>query len=616
MSAPDRNPLIRDRDVAFVLDEVFDVARLCRLPAFAEHDRDTFAAVLESARRLARDQLYPAFVDIDAETPMLKDGAVTVHPRMRALYRQLSELGIVAAARPEDVGGQGLPLTIVSLASLYLMAANASAYGYIGLTAGAGRLIETFGTDWLKRTFMEPMYEGTYTGTMALTEPQAGSSLADITSTATPMAPDHPDLAGNSDAGVGLYRIRGSKIFISGGDHDLCDNIVHLMLARIDGAPSGTRGISLFAVPKRRPTAGGGWTANDVHAAGMVHKIGWRGLPSMVMSYGEADDCWGWLVGEPHRGLAHMFQMMNEARIMVGLNGVATASVAYHESLAYAQTRVQGRPSGNKDPGQPPVPIIEHADVRRMLLRQKAIVEGAMTLLARTNVYADLAENSDRDDERARAQLLLDTLTPIAKSFPAEKGYEANILALQIHGGYGYSSEYPVEAWLRDQKLNSLHEGTTGIQSLDLLGRRIVAKGGKALKTLAAAMGETIERARKAEVNEAWIAQLASAIDTVVSTTAELSGRGQRGDIAGMLGHSGDFLDLVSTAVIGWQWLEQAAAVAEVSAEARAADEAFYSGKECAAQYWFATEMPRIGHLATLCRENDDAYLRAEPAWF
>lgn len=598
-SAPERNPLVRDREVAFLLYEVFDAPRLCRLPAFADHSRDTFDAVLHSARRLARDHLYPAYAAMDAEPPALRDGQVYVHPRMHELYGRMVELGLIGASRPEAVGGQSLPRVVSAMASSYLMAANAAAYGYVLLTTGAAHLIEAFGSEHLKETFMRPMYAGAWTGTMALTEPQAGSSLADVHSTATP-APD------------GSYRVRASKIFISGGDHDLCDNIVHLLLARIPGAPAGTRGISLFAVPKRR-WQDGALVPNDVHAAGLIHKIGWRGLPSMVMSYGEAGDCHGWLVGEPHRGLAHMFQMMNDARIQVGLHGVATASVAYHESLAYAQARAQGRPLTAKDPAQPPVPIIAHADVRRMLLRQKAIVEGGLALLARTSLYADLAEHAETDDERRAARLLLDLLTPVAKSFPAEKGFEANALAVQIFGGYGYSSEYPVEAWLRDQKLNSIHEGTTGIQGLDLLGRRIVAEGGGALRALRRAVGETVARARHSQVEARWIERLERGLATTEALVAELGGRGLAGDVDGMMRHSAHVLDLVSTLLVGWQWLELAAAAREARAPG---DAGFYHGELGAAQYWFATEMPRIEQLAALCRENDDSYARMEPAWF
>lgn len=594
------NPLVDDRIVEVILDELLDLRALEALPYFADHDRETYEMVLASARSLARDVLYPAYRPLDLAPPTLVDGRVRVHPALRSLVQQIIELGFTAAPRPSSVGGAQLPLTVFSLATAYLMAANLSVYGYVGLTQGAAHLLEAFGSDELRATYMTPMYRGAWMGTMALTEPHAGSSLADITTTATP-AGDH-------------HLISGAKIFISGADHDLTDNIVHMTLARIAGAPAGMKGVSLFCVPKRR-MQNGALVDNDVAVTGLVHKIGWRGLPSAILAYGERGDCHGYLVGEPHQGIRYMFQMMNEARIMVGLNGVSTASVAYHESLDYARGRTQGRPLGAKDPSTPAVPIIEHADVRRMLLRQKAIVEGGLALVARASYYADLAAHGDNE----QAQLLLDVLTPIVKSFPAERGFESNALALQIHGGYGYSSEYMPEAWLRDQKLNSIHEGTTGIQAADLLGRRAVAKGGAALAALGNAIGDACTRARAANVDAAWIAELSRAVGVVGTLTGELAQRGLGGDPNAMLLHAADYLDLFSTVVIAWQWIDLAAVAREALAgplpRGRASrDEAYYRGLLSAAQYWIRTELPRVDHLATLCRDGEDSYGTLDPA--
>jgi alkylation response protein AidB-like acyl-CoA dehydrogenase len=606
MSAAPTNPLIDDRDVELILDEVLDLGRLLRLPYFADHDRETCELLLASARELARGQLYPAYRALDAEPPRLVDGRVVVHPRMRALYRQLTALGLVAAPRPHAVGGSQVPLAVFSLATAYLMAGNLSAYGYLGLTQGAAHLLEAFGDAALRATYMAPLYRGEWTGTMALTEPHAGSSLADITTTAEPTADGH-------------YLMRGAKIFISGGDHDLTDNIVHMTLARIRGAPAGMKGVSLFCVPKRR-LEGGALVDNDVAVTGLIHKIGWRGLPSLALAYGERGDCRGWLVGEPHQGIRYMFQMMNEARIMVGLNSVATALVAYHEAVAYARTRTQGRPLSAKDPGAPPVPIARHPDVRRMLLRQKAIAIGGLVLIARVSSYADLAEHAPDPAERERAGLLLDVLTPVAKSFPAERGFEANALAIQVHGGYGYSSEYLPEAWLRDQKLNSIHEGTTGIQALDLLGRRAVARGGAGLAALGAEIAATCARARAAGVEATWIAAVERAVAVIAGLTAELAGRGLAGSAEAMVLHATDYLDLFATAVIAWQWLDLAAIAHEALAgplpRGRASrDAGYYRAKLAAAQYWIRTELPRIDHLAALCRDGEDSYLRLDPDW-
>ncbi|HZS41796.1 MAG TPA: acyl-CoA dehydrogenase [Polyangia bacterium] len=594
------NPLIRDRDVDFLLYELLDAPKLCALDAFAEHSRETFDLYLQGTRRLAREVLYPAYRAMDAEPPRFADGAIKAHPLMKSIYPQMIALEIGAATRPREVGGQQLPLIVAALAHAYLMAANLSAYGYVGLSTGAAHLIEAFGSDELKRDFMAPLYRGDWTGTMALTEPQAGSSLADVKTRATP-------------AGA-HFLIKGSKIFISGGDHDLTENVVHLTLARIDGAPAGIKGVSLFAVPKRR-REGGALIDNDVHVAGMIHKIGWRGLPSLAMEFGERDDCRGWLVGEPHRGIAHMFQMMNEARIMVGCNGVATASAAYHEALEYARVRPQGRPLGAKNPAAPQVPIIEHADVRRMLLRQKAIVEGGLALIAVTARFADLAAHGSHAAERRRAALLLDLLTPIAKSFPAEKGFESNALAVQVHGGYGYSSEFLPEAWLRDQKLNSIHEGTTTIQGLDLLGRKVIAEGGAPLALLREEIDAAIARAAAAGIDPAWCARLSAAIETLESLTQSLAQMGIAGAVEKMMSHSADYLELTSLVIVGWLWLRMAA-VARAALERGAPDGDFYRGKLSAAQYFLATELPRVAHLAALCRDAEDSYVAIKPDWF
>jgi butyryl-CoA dehydrogenase len=478
------------------------------------------------------------------------------------------------------------------------MAANLSAFGYMMLTSGAAHLVEAFGSPELQEQYMRPMYAGRYTGTMALTEPQAGSSLADVQTRAQP-----------TDAGH--YLMSGNKIFISGGDHDASENIVHLALGRIAGAPAGIRGVSLFLVPKLR-LENGELKFNDCHAAGVLHKMGWRGLPSIALNFGEDGDCHGYLVGEPNKGIQYMFQMMNEARINVGIHGVATASVAYRTALEYARTRVQGRASGSAS--HTPVPIIEHADVRRMLLRQKAIVEGGLSLVVATARYQDLAHHAPDVSQRGRAQLLLDLLTPITKTFPAERGFEANALAVQIHGGYGYTSEYLPEAWLRDQKLNSIHEGTTGIQSMDLLGRKVLKTEGRSLQALSEEIGATLERARKAGVDEALCKTLTDALAECIALSQHLLLVAAR-DPDAALRHSVDYMDLLSTLVIGWMWLQNAAVARERLRDQRG-DRDHSEGKLCATDYWFKTELTRIPQLAALCRDNEDSYARMQPDWF
>ena len=593
--ATQSNPLIDDSLVDFLLYSVLDAESLCALEGYQQHSKETFDLYIDSVRRFSRQDLLPTYKPMDEEPPVFRDGRIHTHAALPGLYETMIDLGVLTATRPESVGGQQMPMLIHTMASAYLMAANLSAYGYIGLTVGAGHLIEAFGSDEVKERFMTKMYAGEWTGTMALTEPQAGSSLGDISTTAKPTDDGH-------------YLIKGSKIFISGADHGITENVVNLALARIEGAPEGSKGISLFAIPRLREE-NGRLVSNDVTVAGMIHKIGWRGLPSLALEFGDEGDCRGWLVGEPNQGLRCMFQMMNEARIMVGVNGFATASAAYHESRLYALDRKQGRTPGQR--GGEQASIIEHPDVRRMLLRQKAIIEGSLALLGTVSRYADVAEHGASEEERERADLLLNLLTPIAKTFPAERGFEANVLAVQIHGGYGYTSEYLPEAYMRDQKLNTLHEGTNGIQSLDLLGRKVMAKGGAPLRALAEEIGATIGRAREAGCDPELCAALEEAVGTVGAITMELGQRGMAGDADGMLGHSWDYLDMFATLVIGWQWLNMAAVAktAPVSEERRRATDA-------ATQYWIRTEVPRVPILANLCRINEDSYIKAEPDWF
>ncbi|MBW1907183.1 MAG: acyl-CoA dehydrogenase family protein, partial [Deltaproteobacteria bacterium] len=384
--AAQSNPLIDDSFVDFLLYSVLDAESLCELEAYQQHSKETFDLYLDSLRRFARQDLLPTYKPMDEEPPVFRDGRIHTHPALPRLFEQMVELGVLTASRPESVGGQQMPMLVNTLSSAYLMAANLSAYGFIGLTRGAAHLIEAFGTDEVKERFMTKMYEGEWTGTMALTEPQAGSSLGEIATSATPTDDGH-------------YLIKGSKIFISGADHSITENVVNLALARIDGAPDGTKGISLFAVPRLREE-GGSLVSNDVAVAGMIHKIGWKGLPSLAIEFGDEGDCHGWLVGEPNQGLHHMFQMMNAARISVGVNAASTASAAYHESLAYALERKQGRKLGTQ--GGEQVSIIEHADVRRMLLRQKAIVEGSLALLGTVSRYSDISEHGTSEEARER----------------------------------------------------------------------------------------------------------------------------------------------------------------------------------------------------------------------
>ncbi|NRA33010.1 MAG: acyl-CoA dehydrogenase [Polyangiaceae bacterium] len=587
------NPLIRDRLVDFLLNEVLHVSDLCDLPEFEDYSTETFDLLLDSVRKLARGPMFETYREMN-DAPAHFDGKrVITSERMKDLYPRLVELGMTNATRPKDAGGQQLPCVIMGVCAAYLSAANVSATCFATLSIGAGHLIEAFGSHILRERYMAPIYSGEWTGTMALTEPHAGSSLGDVATKALPTDGEH-------------YLISGSKIFISGGDNSFSENIVHLALARIEGAPAGIRGISLFVVPAKR-LEGTDLVDNDVTPTGTFHKMGWRALPSIALTFGEAGDCHGYLVGEPHRGMRYMFQMMNEARIGVGLHAAATALVAYEESLAYAKERPQGRALKGKADG-PQVNIIEHADVRRMLLRQKAISESAFALVLICGQYMDLSRYATEAAERERAEKLLELLTPVTKTFAAEQGFESNALAVQVLGGAGYTSEYLPEAWLRDQKLNSIHEGTTGIQSLDLLARKVFGTGGASLVGFAKEIALTIEAGKSAGVEESWLKALETATADVGELSQVLGMRAMADAEAGMR-HSHDYLDMFGTLVIGWVWVRLATAASRgIKNGGARADKSFYDGQLRCAQYWFANEMPRVKELARRIEVGDDSY--------
>ncbi|MFH0825559.1 MAG: acyl-CoA dehydrogenase family protein, partial [Pseudomonadota bacterium] len=411
------------RNLDFLLYEVHNVLRLSEHPYFEDHSRETYDIVLDTAIKMAHDLLYPSFQEMDREAPVLENGRVKVHAAVKSIMKAWGEGGWISAGMPYSVGGQQLPSAVTMVCNYVFAAANFSSTGFPLLTAGAAHLVLSYGSDELKDTYVPRMLAGDWQGTMALTEPQAGSSLSDIIARAEP-------------TDEGYYLIRGQKIFISAGDHDGVDNVVHMMLARIKGAAKGVKGISLFLVPKHRVDGDGSLKPNDVTVTTVYHKLGYRGCPITQLSMGENGDCRGFLVGEPHKGLSYMFQMMNEARRGVGMQATAITSAAYYASLEYAKERSQGRKPAAKDATLPPIPIIEHADVRRMLLFQRSVAEGALSLIIRCCTYADLAHTEEGDTAKRHA-MLLDLLTPVAKTYPSEMGIHSVSQGLQILGGYG-----------------------------------------------------------------------------------------------------------------------------------------------------------------------------------
>jgi alkylation response protein AidB-like acyl-CoA dehydrogenase len=438
---------------------------------------------------------------------------------------------------------------------------------------------------------------------MALTEPEAGSSLSDITTMAEP-------------TDKGYYKIRGQKVFISAGDHDAVENVVHLMLAKITGAPPGVKGISLFVVPKKRISEAGALVQNDVVTSGIFHKLGYRGCPITQLSIGDKDDCQGYLVGKPHHGLMYMFQMMNEARIGVGMGATAVATAAYYASLEYAKTRKQGRKVSEKNPGQPQIPIIEHADVKRMLLFQRAVVEGSLSLLLQCSQYADL-QKIGNDHEKEKYALLLDLLTPVAKTYPSEMGILSISQGLQIFGGSGFCDDYPLEQYYRDARIHPIHEGTTGIHGIDLLGRKVLMQNGKAFQLFLAEVRAAVEEAGKFPGLEPYARELSEGIEKLVQVTSHLVGISQHKGPEHFLADATLYLDLIGIISVAWQWLLQAIAIEKaLEKQLPAVEETFYRGKLHTFRYFFGYELPKIEGLVKRLSNNDGLTVEMDEALF
>ncbi len=563
--------LARD-DLEFLLHDWLRVGDLLSRPAFAEHDRDTVDAVLELAEQIATERFAPHNRAADVAEPHLEDGRVVLVDGVREAVEAFAEAGFIGASVPVEQGGTGLPFTVARAALAWFQAANIGTASYPFLTTAAANLLLAHGTPEQIEAWVPPMLDGRTSGTMCLSEPQAGSSLADITTRAEPQAD-------------GTYRVVGTKMWISGGEHELTPNIVHLVLAKIPGGPPGVKGISLIAVPRYLDDG----TANDVALAGLNHKMGYRGTVNTLLNFGEHGGATGWLVGTEHRGLAAMFHMMNEARVGVGMGAAALGVTGYLHSLEYARTRTQGRPVGGRDVSSPMIPIAEHPDVKRMLLAQKSYAEAGMALGLYCSRLVDEKDTAPDDDARAQAALLLDVLTPVAKSWPSQWCLAANDLAIQVLGGSGYTRDFPVEQFYRDNRLNPIHEGTHGIQAIDLLGRKAVMRGGAGLELLLSTIRATVARA---EEYPEYAAALESALVRVEKTTTTLHAAGDP-DVT--LANASVYLEAVGHVVAAWIWLEQLLAVDTRAGDARAGDDGFAHGKRAAARYFFRFELPRTG---------------------
>ncbi|MFI7190237.1 acyl-CoA dehydrogenase [Nocardia nova] len=591
------------RDIEFLLYEWLDVVSLTSRKRFAEHGRDTFDAVLALSADIAHEYFATHNKMADAAEPVMRsDGSVELIPEVKRALEVYSSAGLIAGQFDESLGGAQLPTTVARAAMAWFQAANAGTAAYPFLTVANANLISKFGTPKQIDDYLRPMLEGRFFGTMCLSEPQAGSSLADISTRAAPQQDE-------------TYRITGTKMWISGGDHELSENIVHLVLAKTPGAGPGVKGISLFIVPKYLLAADGTLgERNDVTLVGLNHKMGNRGTTNTLLAFGDGTrspggqaGAVGFLVGQENAGLSYMFHMMNEARIGVGFLATSLGYVGYLKSLEYAKVRTQGRPVGVKDPSSPSVALIEHVDVRRMLLAQKAYVEGAFALGLYCCRLVDEQDTTSDTRAAAEATLLLDILTPIVKSWPSQWCLEANDLAIQVHGGYGYTRDYDVEQHYRDNRLNRIHEGTNGIQGLDLLGRKVTMQGGAALALLKSKVDATTEKARAIGGDTAgYAAELEQVWDRIIDVTATLW---SSGDAATALANSSVYLEVVGHSVIAWMWLEQLTAV-----EAKVGD--FYDGKRYAARYFFRCELPRVAPQLDLLANLDRTTLDMKPDWF
>ena len=595
--------------VDFLLHDWLKVETLQSRERFADHSRETFDAVLDTCERIAREKFAPFNRLVDTQEPQF-DGEKVILPRAtHEAYQAYAESGMLSAAQDYEVGGMQLPYTVEAAANAFFSMASVS-IGSGMLTSGNANLLMVHGTEVQKKVFAAQDFSGRFSGTMCLSEPQAGSSLSDVTTRATPDGADF-----ESDALGPRYRLKGNKMWISSGEHELSENIVHLVLAKIPDEKGqlvpGVKGISLFIVPKKMVGADGELTGerNDVALAGLNHKCGWRGTTNTLLNFGEGkypvlstgggldgagSGAVAYLVGRPGEGLRCMFHMMNEARIGVGLAATMLGMAGYYASLDYAKNRPQGRPTGagGKDASQPQVRIIEHADVKRMLLAQKSYSEGALALALYSARLVD-EQHTGTAEQADVARLLLEVLTPIVKSFPSEWCLEANSLAIQVHGGYGYTRDFPVEQYWRDNRLNMIHEGTHGIQAMDLLGRKVLMEKGRGLQLLSERMLATAAQAQSHWAPEA--AALRDALQQIGQAT-HLAWDGA--EPAEALANAVPYLQAFGHTVIAWIWLDVATSLQhDMSAAAQ--------GRRAACRYFFRYELPKIGAWLNVVKSRD-----------
>ena len=582
--------IVNRRDLDFMFYEALSLDQVLQSDHYADYDRESLDAMFDLCQSIAEEEFLPCAGKLDANEPQFVNGEVETIPEVKQAISAFKEAGLCASGYDADIGGMQLPWLVDQALNGMFVCANNPIHIYLFLTQGVANMLNACGSDELKDKYLSPLVQGDWFGTMCLSEPQAGSSLADITTKAEPL-------------GDGSYKLSGTKMWISGGEQDLSDNIIHMVLAKVPGGPAGVRGISLFLVPKIRVNDDGSLgERNNVALAGLNHKMGCRGATNTLLNFGEGGDCIGYLVGNENDGLANMFHMMNEARISVGMSAVMTALGGYLYSLDYARNRPQGRDLANKDPQLPQVMISEHADIKRMLMTQKAFVEGAQMLMYYSSQIIDQQKLSDNAEQNQRMGLLLDLLTPICKSWPSEYCLEANKLAIQVLGGYGYTREYPVERLYRDNRLNHIHEGTWGIQGLDILGRKVQMHNGAAVAILREEIQGTIDSAAGHPSLQEHTVALEAALtqmEATVQTVATCSDRSLA------LANATIFLDAAGHIVIAWMWLKQAVAALNGLADGNPADRDFYQGKLAATKFFFRYELPKASAGLALVSELD-----------
>ena len=587
--------LVDRRHIDFLLDEVFDLDAVLALPVFAAHDRAGVAQILDTAEALAEAEFRPSFRHLDENEPRIENGRVVLPAEIGAALAAFRAQGFPGMTASAEHGGLGLPRLAANAAFLWFQAANVSIANYAMLSMSAAELLAAHATPEQKARYLAPLIDGRTFGTMALSEPQAGSSLGDITTRATPL-------------GDGRYAIRGTKMWISGGEHDMAENIVHLMLARIEGAPPGVKGLSLFAVPRKRLDAQdrpGVW--NSIVLAGLNHKMGQRGTVNTILNIGEGGETTAEIIGRPGEGLACMFTMMNEARIGVSMGAVAHASAGFLHSLEYARERRQGRLPDSRDPASGQVPLIAHADVRRMLLQQKIAAEGGIALGLKLAKLADLKKAAPTPQERADAGLMLDLLTPVFKAWVSEECLAANFNAIQVLGGAGYTRDHPVEQHYRDNRLNPIHEGTNGIQAIDLLGRKLGMADGRALRLFS----EAIHRMQGRCGTDAskGLAALEEAMAHLASVRRDVGA-------ATSLAHAADVMEIAGCTAMLWMWAEMERAATAALARDTATDRHYLEGKIATAAAAAAYLAPRIETARARIVAGDAAHLGLSDAMF